>query len=478
VEFRATCLTPAERDLVLDSAFGILERTGMRLNAPAALDALEGRGAVVDRESGVVRMPEAVVRGALASLPDALHIAGAVPERDIVFDRRSGPYFNPSACIAKTLDFRTGALRPSSLQDLREGTTVMDATPELDLLWTFATANDVAPERRELTEYHTYLANSSKPLVIVDPPHDVGAVKRIAEVLGDGRDGFRRRPRLGLLCAVRAPLEVNPHLLEVTCELAALGMPIWVYTMPMAGATSPITVGGTLALMWAELLGIVTTVQSVAPGVGVLTCCGPGILDMRTSSMSLGNPESTLMGVASVEIAHSLGLPAHNSALSSDAKHPGLQAGYEKGMKALPAAMAGVDEISGGFGALDSSSVWHLPMVPIDAEIARMVRRLVSGAEVSPETVMADVIERVGIGGNYLKERSTRERVRAGEHFTPVLGSRLPFEQWVVESRQETDVARELVERTLAEAADHADRSLLGDDALAALAEVCDVGGG
>ena len=43
---------------------------------------------------------------------------------------------------------------------------------------------------------------------------------------------------------------------------------------------------------------------------------------------------------------------------------------------------------------------------------------------------MLDVIERVGVGGNYLKERVTRERVRALEHFTPTIGSRLPFEQW------------------------------------------------
>jgi trimethylamine--corrinoid protein Co-methyltransferase len=206
--------------------------------------------------------------------------------------------------------------------------------------------------------------------------------------------------------------------------------------------------------------------------VGTLVCCGPGILDMRTSSMSLGNPESTLLGIACTEIAHSLGLPAHNSALSSDAKHPGLQAGYEKGLKALPAALAGVDEISGGFGALDSSSVFHLPMVPIDAEIARMVKRLVAGSVVDAETVMADVIERVGVGGNYLKEKSTRQRVRAGEHFEPVIGSRLPFEQWIVDEIQETDVARQIVEDTLASSAGQ-DLALLGDDRLEALAEVC-----
>ena len=476
MNLRLSTIGTAERDLVVDSALAILERVGMRMKGSRVLDALESRGAQVDHETGVAHMPAELVRAALDQLPDELFIAGATPEHDVVLDRRSGPFFNPSASHAKTLDFRTGQLRPSSLQDVREGTLVMDATPEIDVMWTFATATDVPVERRELVEYFTYLSSTSKPLVIVDCPTDAGDMKRVADILGGGLEGYRRRPRLGVLCAVRAPLAVNGALLDVTCEFAALGSPVFAYTMPMSGATGPITVAGMLALMWAEILGMVTAVQAAAPGSAILACCGPGILDMHTTSMSLGSPENTLMAVASVEIGHALGLPVHNSGLSTDAQHPGIQAGYEKGLKVLPAALAGADLISGGFGALASSSVWHLPMVPIDAEIASLVRRIVSGSEISPETVMLDVIERVGVGGDYLKQRVTRERVRAGEHFSPTVGSRLPFEQWMAEGRQETDVARERVDQVLAGVSTgDASRSLLSDDQLAALGEVCGI---
>lgn len=477
MDCRLTCTTPAERDLVVESALAVLERTGMRMKGARVLDALEDRGARVDRESGTVRLPADVVRAALATLPDRLLLAGAVPERDVVLDCRGEPRFNPSGCHAKTLDFRTGAVRPSTLQDLREGTTVMDATPELDVMWTFASANDVPLERRELTEYYTYLTNTSKPLVFVDCPTDASAAKRIMEVLGGGLAGYRRRPRLGVLCAARSPLEVHGGLLDTTCELAALGSPVLVYSMPMAGATGPVSVAGTLTLLWAEVLGLVTAVQAAAPGAAILACCGPGVLDMRSSSISLGCPENTLMGVASVEIGHSLGLPVHNSGLSTDALHLGIQAGYEKGLKVLPAALAGADLISGGFGALGSSSVWHLPMVPVDAEIAALVRRLLAGSEISAETVMLEVIERVGVAGDYLREKVTRERVRAGEHFSPGVGTRLTFEQWAAEGRTETDVARERVEQVLAGSpAGDTSRSCLDEDQLAALSEVCGIG--
>jgi trimethylamine---corrinoid protein Co-methyltransferase len=476
VDCRLTCTSAAERDLIVESALALLERTGVRMKGAAALDALEARGAVVDREAGTARMPADLVRGALAALPDRLLFAGAVPERDVVLDRRGGPFFNPSGCHAKTLDHRTGLLRPSSLQDVREGTAVMDETPEIDVMWTFATANDVTDDRRELTEYHTYLTNTSKPLVFVDCPTDTEATVRIMDVLGDGLEGYRRRPRLGVVCAARSPLEVNGALLDTTCRFAELGSPVLLYSMPISGATGPITLAGMLTLLWAEILGLVTAVQSVAPGAAVLACCGPGVLDMRSSTLSLGCPENTLMGVASVEIGHSLGLPVHNSGLSTDALHLGVQAGYEKGLKVLPAALAGADLLSGGFGALGSSSVWHLPMVPVDAEIAALVRRIVAGSAISAETIMLDVIERVGIAGDYLRERVTRERVRSGEHFAPSVGTRLAFEQWAAEGRQETDVARERVEQVLAGASPgDTSRSLLEEEQLAALAEVCGV---
>ena len=212
--------------------------------------------------------------------------------------------------------------------------------------------------------------------------------------------------------------------------------------MPISGATAPITPAGTLALLWAEVLGTITAIETAVPGAPVLACCGPGILDMRYTTMSLGNLESTLMGAASTELGHRLGIPVHNSGLSTDAKHSGIQAGYEKGLKLMTAVASGADIISGGFGFLDSSSTFSLEAIPIDAEIAAMAGRMARGIEVTPETLMGDAIRRVGIGGDFLREKDTRTRVRAGEHFVPKIGSRLPFEQWLAEGRTEARTPR------------------------------------
>jgi len=468
---RVQWLTAGERDAVYAEALHILESVGMRMRGAGALALLREVGAQVD-EAGTARLPAELVERAVAACPREVLMAGETPAQDVRLDG-SRTFFNVSGCGAKTLDQETGAVRPSTLADLRDGTIVLDATPELDVVWTFLTATDVPLERRELVEYYTYLTETAKPVVFVDCPEQTDHVRRIFEIVSGDLDRFRERPRVSLLCAARSPLEVNGLLLDVACEFASLGAPVWVYSMPISGATAPVTPAGTLALLWAEVLGTITAIQTVAPGAPVVACCGPGILDMRSTTMSLGNLESTLMGAAAVEIGHHLGIPVHNSGLSTDAKHLGVQAGYEKGLKVMTAVATGADICSGGFGFLDSSSTFSLRMVPVDAEIAGMASRMARGIEITPETLMGEAIARVGVGGDFLREKETRRRVRAGEHFVPRIGSRLPFEQWIAEGRTEADAADDVVRAALAAREERGPR--LSDDQRRALAEVCDI---
>jgi trimethylamine:corrinoid methyltransferase-like protein len=53
--------TPEQRRLIIDEALGLLERHGMRFGRGVALEALAQAGARVDRETGVARIPSALV---------------------------------------------------------------------------------------------------------------------------------------------------------------------------------------------------------------------------------------------------------------------------------------------------------------------------------------------------------------------------------------------------------------------------------
>jgi trimethylamine:corrinoid methyltransferase-like protein len=104
-----------------------------------------------------------------------------------------------------------------------------------------------------------------------------------------------------------------------------------------------------------------------------------------------------------------------------------------------------------------------------------MIKRMLADTEISEETLMGEVAERVGIGGNFLGEMETRRRIRAGEHFMPTIGSRLSYDAWKAEGRTEMDVAREQAEAALAR---HVAREpYLSDDQLSALRLICGIDG-
>ena len=270
-------------------------------------------------------------------------------------------------------------------------------------------------------------------------------------------------------------MAVDGRLLDHVIELAGCGAPLWLYSMPISGATAPVTVAGTLAQVWAEILGMTTVVQHVHPRSGVIACCGPAVLDMRTTTLSLGCLENTLVGIAGTEVGHYLGIPVHNAGFSSDAKHAGIQAGYEKALKGFAAASAGADMLSGGIGLIDSSNTWYMPLIPVEAEIIAMIKRMLAGAEISKQTLMGEVAERVGIGGNFLGEMETRRRIRAGEHFMPTIGPRPSYDAWKAEGRTEMDVAREKAEAALALHQTREPYFTAGQ--LAALRQICGVAG-
>ena len=142
----------------------------MRFAGSKVLPLLAARGAEVDENTGIARLPRELVEWALARSPRSFVMAGATPADDIVLGEGEPFRFAPSGCVAKTLDFRTGVRRPSTLEDLRQCTALMDELPQLDLMWTQVSATDVPLERRELVEYFTMLTETSKHVTFVDCP--------------------------------------------------------------------------------------------------------------------------------------------------------------------------------------------------------------------------------------------------------------------------------------------------------------------
>ena len=114
------------------------------------------------------------------------------------------------------------------------------------------------------------------------------------------------------------------------------------------------------------------------------------------------------------------------------------------------AGLAGANLIY-GMGMLDMGMVFSFRQLLIDHEIARMIRRTVGGIEVNPELLALEVIEKVGIGGNYLTRKHTIKHMKT-EQIASELMDRNTRDNWIKGGcRDLAETAAEKARKILAE---------------------------
>ena len=276
-------------------------------------------------------------------------------------------------------------------------------------------------------------------------------LESMSELCG-GLDAYRARPRVSFVCCTHSPLGSAGAFLDVNIEMARHGGPILVCPMPIAGATAPMSVAGAVTMNVAELVAVAAAIQMAASGAPLIMGADASLHDMKAGAFSSGALETALMCAACVEVGHELGAPVLAPGLATDALHGGVQAGCEKALKGLAVAQSGADLITGGIGQLHGAGLFSLPQVVIDAEIATMITRLLAGAEVSPSSIMSEVTARVGFDGDFLRQKETSRRLRAGEVFLPEVVSRVTVAAWEAGGRDELDIARERAHELVAAA--------------------------
>lgn len=100
-----------------------------------------------------------------------------------------------------------------------------------------------------------------------------------------------------------------------------------------------------------------------------------------------------------------------------------------------------------GSGTLDVGMTFSCAQVVLDAEIAKMTRRVLQGIPVNPETLAVDIINSVGPNGNFLSKEHTVKHFR--DHSTTSLFDRHMRDGWEAEGSREafekaTEIARDL----------------------------------
>ena len=432
------------------AALDLLQNVGVKISSKPAEALLRDAGQQSDAGTGAMRISPDLVEECLAKVPSKVLLAGRDESRDVVLGTGK-----VHTCLdgqgMYTLDPDSGQRRPSELADLVAATRLSDALDGVDYLWPNVVPTDVPQTVRTYVESAVGFIHTSR--------HVQHEIKEIDEVplllemfdilLGDRRR-HAERPIFSITCCPVSPLQHESDMTTASLELARNDVPVVVMPMPLAGATAPVTLAGTLAMLLAEFLSGVALYQLARPGLPMILGIGGTILDMRTGLYSAGAPELSLLNIAMTQIGRHLDVPVMAQGLVTDAKAPGTQAAYEKAMNGLSAFMAGSDVVN-GVGLIDSSQLLSFEQMLIDDEMTQMLRRIETGFEVDAEHLMLDLIADVGHGGHYLGQRRTLEYLKKGEHFQPKLSFRGSYQVWKDSGYDELATARDRASQLLKE---------------------------
>lgn len=390
----------------------------MRILDPEAAKLLQDAGATYDEATRIVRIPEGILKDLLMHAPSRFRLYGRGPDHVLAFGE-GNTYFSSMGTAIQVED-GNGGVRSATLKDVQAFYRLVDASPFIDHASWVVWPRDVPNEVVHIYEVLYGFKYSTKSLDGYNwgKQYSQDTIDMAAIVAG-GRDELEQRPLLLGFTNPVSPLTLAKETTEGLVAFARAGQPCIMPPECMAGGTAPSTLAGVLVQQNAEVLASIAVAQSVRPGAPVLYGSVSTVMDMRTGAVALGAPEAGLISIGAAQLARYYGVPSRGTGGNTDALVEDYQAGAESATTLLMSALAGFDFIYDAAGSLESSLTASYPKLILDDDLTGSVRRIISGIDVSEDTLATEVINAVGAKGTYLSHPHTMDHFRQ-EHFFPV----------------------------------------------------------
>ena len=417
---------------VYQATLECLNRTGVNIHNVEARQLLAQAGARVD---GIrVRIPPHIIQDAVASNPRSFTIWGRDGQHrmNIVPDH---VYFGPGPTCTYFIDPVTGEMRKTSRSDPGLTAKVCDALDNIDYVMSLGLIDDVTSRLAPVYEFAEMLANTGKPVLPwAYTAENVADIYQMALAVAGSEQALRERPIMAFFSTYQSPLVQTDEDLANVMWAVEHDLPVVYIGGGCAGTTAPVTAAGTLVISLAGALCGLAVMQLKKRGAAVCIGAVPEAMDLRTARPPYGGPEMSLFSAALSDICRYLGLPFMGTAGASEAKVLDLQAAIESTFQVVLSGLSGAALVHDA-GFLDCAQIGSLETLVMNDEIIAMTRRLLRGIEVSDETLMLDLIDSIGPGGEFMSSPVTAKRCRT-EIWNPSLLDRQPYDNWLAAGSQ------------------------------------------
>ena len=427
------------------ASLDILETIGVRVNHDEAVQMLQAAGCRV-KPGNIVQIPGWLVDACIRSAPSRITIYNRRGEEAMRLEGRK-IHYGLGTDLIKTIDVRTGELRPSTLDDVKNAARVVDYCSDIDFVASYALPMEAQTNMMYVECFRAELENTVKPIFFTAAGgEDLAAMIEIAEAVAGGEAELREKPFLINYSEPTPPLVHSFGAVSKLLLCADKGVPICYTPADVMGASAPVSLAGAIVQANAEALSGIVIHQVRRKGSPIISGFFATPMDMLSSVFVYGGPEFRLTHSAYSDIYHYYGIPCWGTAGISDSHGVDQQTAFESALTILMAALDGANLIH-DVGYMGAGLIGSPASIVMSNEIIGWVKRMMRGFEITPELMGLDVIRSVGPGGDFLAEEHTLKYYRS-EAWRPRLSNRDDPDTWLQKGGK--DFGERLIEDTVA----------------------------
>ncbi|WP_299848734.1 trimethylamine methyltransferase family protein [uncultured Roseovarius sp.] len=407
----------------------ILSEIGVVLEHEAARTMLTAQYGCRLGNDGYLRMPPDLVERALATVPREIKLYDLNGNLRVDTSNRITSYCPGHNCV-RILDRKTGALRPCTLDDIRETAILCEKLPNLSMSCSLGYPSDIPAEDEAVETVRTLFEHCSKPAAVL--AHDEHIQSRILKHLSDlsgGYDNLAEKPVALELMGPISPLRLPNEFCERVINAARHRLPIVCYPATFPGMSSPISVAGAIAQSSAEAVAGIVIHQLTEPGAPILSGSAVLPMDMRQADLAYGSPEYMLNGLGAADYFKSIGVPSWVGAGCSDSHDFDAQAAAEAGANMAIAALAGTPFVH-NLGFLSGGRTGSLEMLTLCDELVGWTNQMAAGCATDADSIAYDVVKRAAPDNSFLTDCHTQDRYLK-ENWYPSLFERSDADAWL-----------------------------------------------
>ena len=435
MKIELSLLEDAQLSPLLQDALRVLRQVPFRVQGTDEFfDHLSGYGCAVDGE--FVRFPQAVIDRVLGRAAEEK--ARWLESQPVAADMSFGMHTHGQAL--HVCDLETNQLRPATEDDLAHWCHAVDALGDVRRTHPTFIPTDVPRSSSDFHTFGTILLNSRQPHRVSVYSAAMLPFFAQAQQIAQGALA-EREPVFATKCWVTSPFKLTRENVEIAMGARRLlGRPIEFGQMPVAGASSPVTVAGSLVQNTAESLALCAmrlAIDDLCHGIVPTTT----MMDMKVASHRQSGPDLMLHRLAGSQMhAYLFGGRPTTAVLGVSAQTVSPQSLHEKAWAAALNFSLGHRDL--GLGCLAYSDVGSPVQLILDYEMGLHFRHLLREVSTDRDHVgLATILDVVPRGAFHLPTEHTARFFREETWLSGSIDHRAPL-AWIEDPSDMIETAR------------------------------------